>query len=148
MKMKRTVWCCPEGQTATVVQKHCYKLMHSCCVKKKLPLESLGSLYWGMMGWKEGWRFMSSPALLLVRLPSPAANCPTREQGSDPVLHRPYVLHKHPLPPLSSSPPLCCRPLSPSDGWQGLLWRRLVGTLMVLVSKLKLCLRERLQHPG
>lgn len=44
--------------------------------------------------------------------------------------------------------PLCSRPLSLSDGWRGLLWRRSVGTLLVLVSKLKLCLRDRLQHPG
>lgn len=32
---------------------------------------------------------MSIRALLLVRLPSPLPNRPTREEGSDPVLHSP-----------------------------------------------------------
>lgn len=76
-------------------------LMHSCCVKEKLPLE-----FWLFVVRCDAMerRFMSSPALLLIRLLSPAANCPTREWGSSPVLHTPYVLHKHPLPPLSSPP--------------------------------------------
>lgn len=65
---------------------------------------SLGSLCGGLTGWKETWRFMNSPALLLVCLPSPAANCPTRDQGSDPVLCRPCIPHKHPPPALSSPP--------------------------------------------
>ena len=44
--------------------------------------------------------------------------------------------------------PLCSRSVSPADGWRGLLWRRSVGTLLVLVSELKLCLWDRLEHPG
>lgn len=41
-------------------------------------------------------RFMGRPAPLLIRLPSPASNCPTRDWGSSPAL---CALHKHPLRP-------------------------------------------------
>lgn len=71
------------------------------CYRGAVPLES-----WLFVLRCDGTerRFMSSPDLLLVRLPSPAANCPTRDLGSEPVLRRLYVLHKHSLPPLSSPP--------------------------------------------
>lgn len=74
-------------------------LVHFYCVKEKLPLEFL--LFVLRHDAMEK-RSMISPVLLLIRLLSPAANCPTREWGSNPVLHTTYVVHKHPLLPLSS----------------------------------------------
>lgn len=138
-KMKRTVWCCPEVQTATVVQKHYYKLMHSCCVKEKLPLALCTEAWWDGKKAEDSWAVLlcSSFVFLHLQLAVPLGSGDQTLSSTDPTFSTNTLC----LP--SHLPPLCCRPLSPSDGWQGLLWRRLVGTLLVLVSKLKLCLRER-----